>query len=104
MTEKKEKRGGKRPGAGRPALNKSKSLIALSAQAHSSLEYYSKELGINKSDLVNSLCILYLDKNNKDILHCPQCGKPLAFEAFLPVIGCDVECTCGYVTYIGEQG
>lgn len=104
MDEKKEKRGGKRAGAGRPSLNKSKSLLSLSKQACASLEYYAKELGINKSDLVNSLCIFYLGKENKDILHCPKCGKPLAFEALLPVIGCAVECTCGYVTYIGEQG
>lgn len=102
MSETKKTRGGKRHGAGRPSLNKTKSLISLSDQAFSSLEYYSKELGYNKSDLVDALCLLYLDKRNKDIMHCPQCGKPLVWEALLSVIECDIECECGYKTHIGE--
>ncbi|MFV0326127.1 MAG: hypothetical protein ACK5LF_17405 [Bacteroides xylanisolvens] len=101
MAEKEEKRGGKRPGAGRPSLKKTKRLISLSEQANSYLEYYSKELGINKSDIVNSLCVLYLDTNNKDIIHCSKCGKPLVWEPLVPMIECEVECKCGYKMHIG---
>lgn len=98
-----KKRGGKRPGAGRPALKKTKNLISLSEQANNSLEYYSKELGLNKSDIVNNLCILYLDTNNKDVIHCPKCGKPLVWEPLLPVLECEVECKCGHIILIGKN-
>lgn len=104
MAGKKGKSGGKRPGAGRPSLNYKgkKKLVQLSDQAANSLEYYSKELGISMSDIVDSLCVMYLDTSNKDITHCPKCKKPLVWEALVPMTEFDVECTCGYVAYIGE--
>ena len=103
MSETKGKRGGKRQGAGRPSLKKIKNLVSLSEQANSYLEHYSKELGLNKSDIVNKLCILYLDTTNKDIIHCPKCRKPLAWEPLLQVVECEIECACGNKIHIGED-
>lgn len=100
----KGKSGGKRSGAGRTSLKEkgNKKLLSISDEATKLLEFYSKELGYSMSDIVDALCILYLDKGNKDITHCPQCGKPLAWESLIPMIGCDVECKCGYEMHIGE--
>lgn len=98
----KGKSGGKRHGAGRSSLKEKRNqkLISLSNEAANQLEYYSKELGYSKSDIADALCLLYLDKRNSDITHCPQCGKPLVWESLLSVICCDVECQCGYTTRI----
>lgn len=101
----KGKSGGKRKGSGRTSIFKKETqkLIKMSDQSRSILKYYSENLGICESDIIESLCLLYLQKDNKDITHCPQCGKPLAWEAIISVMGCDVECECGYETYVGEK-
>ena len=100
----KGKSGGARSGAGRPSLKEknNKKLFSLSVEAIEKLDFYSKELGVSKSDIIDSLCLLYLDKQNKDILHCPECGKPLAWESLLAVVESEVECICGYSTHVGE--
>ena len=70
MSGVKGKSGGKRSGAGRSTL-KEKSIrksLLLSDQANTLLEQYSKELGVSRSDLVDALCIMYLNKDNKSIL------------------------------------
>lgn len=99
------KSGGKRVGSGRPSLKDktNKKLISLSNTALESLEYYSKELGLSKSDILDALCVFYLDKNNKDITHCPKCGKPLVWESLLTNTKCDVECVCGYIAHVGDS-
>lgn len=101
----KNKWGGKRAGAGRSSLKKktNKKMISLSDQALTALDYYSSHLKISRADIVDALCILYLHKGNKDIFHCPACGKPLAWESLLQVIGCIVTCECGYESHIGEN-
>lgn len=92
----KGKSGGARPGAGRKALKKkdSSKLIRLSKQSKLLLEFYSSSIGISQSDIVDTLCLLYLCKENKDIIHCPTCGNPIFFE---PVQGtgsgiCEIIC------------
>lgn len=104
MAGTKGKSGGKRAGSGRPSLKEkaNKKLIALSDQALEALEYYSKELGMSKSDILDNLCILYLDQHNKDITHCPKCGKPLVWESLVSMVDFDIECTCGHCMHIGE--
>lgn len=101
----KGKSGGKREGAGRTSIYKKESqkLIKISDQVKETLKYYSMSLGFSESDIIEALCLLYLQKDNMDITHCPQCGKPLAWEAIISVMGCDVECECGYETYVGEK-
>jgi hypothetical protein len=106
MDKIKDNRGGKRVAAGRPSLKKknNKKLIALSDQAVSALEYYSGRLGISMADVVDTLCVFYLDKSNSDILHCPKCGNPIAFMPLIHVVGCDAECViCGEKLYMGEE-
>lgn len=101
----KGKSGGKRSGAGRSSLKEKRNqkLISLSDEASNSLEYYSKKLGYTKSDIVDALCLLYLNKRNMDITHCPKCEKPLVWESLMTAIECDVECECGFKTHVGED-
>lgn len=101
----KGKSGGKRPGAGRSSLKEKRNqkLISLSDDAAARLEYYSKELGYSKSDIIDALCLLYLDRHNSDITHCPKCEKPLAWESLLSIVECDVECECGMCIHIGGE-
>ncbi|WP_147381239.1 hypothetical protein [Parabacteroides sp. AM08-6] len=101
----KNKSGGARPGAGRKTLKKkdSSKLIRLSKQGKFLLEFYSSSIGISQSDIVDTLCLLYLCKENKDITHCPTCGNPIFFE---PVQGtgsgiCEIICkNCNHTTEI----
>lgn len=74
--------------------------VTLSTQAFERLAFYSKHLGVEASEIVNDLIIMYLDRDNKDITHCPKCGKPLVWESIITVTGCEVKCECGYTTII----
>lgn len=78
----KGKSGGARPGAGRTSLSKrnDNKRIPVSNQIHDLLTQYSDGLGLSRSDIVESLCLLYLDKRNKDIDHCPKCESPVFFD------------------------
>ena len=101
----KGKSGGKRPGAGRKTLREKENtkLIRLSEKSKNLLEFYSSSIGISQSDIVDTLCLLYLGKENKDITHCLTCGNPIFFE---PVQGtgsgnCEVVCkNCNHTTEI----
>lgn len=101
----KGKSGGKREGAGRISLKKkeARTSISLSDSAAEALNKYSEELGISKSDIVDALCLLYLSNSNQDILHCPECGKPLAWDVFIQVVECEITCNCGYTTNIKDE-
>ena len=74
--------------------------VTLSPQAFERLAFYSKHLGVEASEIVNDLIIMYLDRDNKDITHCPKCGKPLVWESIITVTGCEVKCECGCTTII----
>lgn len=98
--------GGKRTGAGRKSVydKSEQKLIKLSAQTKKTLRYYSDSIGINESDLIEALCLLYLDKSNSDITHCPECGEPIFFDFVQGTIAGEIEitCQCGYGMKIGE--
>lgn len=104
MAGTKGKSGGDRPGSGRTSLKKKEKRVSvyISQSSETVLTEYTEQLGISKSDIVDALCLLYLSKSNKDILHCPKCGKPLVWDALLQAVEYDVECTCGYSAHIGD--
>ena len=93
----KGKSGGARQGAGRSSAYKKdgNKRVIISDEVYDLLSRYSEGLGLSRSDIVNALCLLYLDKHNKDIMHCQKCGKPILFEF---VQTCDsAECACGEI-------
>lgn len=101
----KKQRGGARKGTGPKNLRnkKNRKLIVLSDTALERLEFYAKSLGYSQSDIIDALCDNYLNRCNKDIDHCPQCGKPIAWEALITVMSCEVTCLdCGYVSFVGD--
>lgn len=110
MAGKKGKSGGARTGTGRTSMSKrnNNKRIPVSDQIHDLLTKYSIGLGLSRSDIVESLCLLYLDKHNKDIEHCSKCESPIFFDFVQgSVIGkVDVTCKdCNTVTTIetGEE-
>lgn len=105
MNMEKKQRGGARKGTGPKNLRnkKNRKLIVLSDSALERLELYAKNLGYSQSDIVDALCDNYLNHRNKDITHCPQCGKPIAWKAFLTVMSCEVTCPdCGHISLVGD--
>lgn len=99
--------GGARTGAGRTSLSKKNNnkRIPISDQIYDLLSEYSVGLGLSKSDIVESLCLLYLDRHNKDIEHCPKCSRPV-FWGFVQggPEKCEAKCQCGEIVEIdGEE-
>ena len=80
-----KKRGGARPGAGRPSLTQKNSAlhVKIAKQELETLGYFSKSMKINKSELINALISLYLSEDNKDIAFCSECGAPLILKPLL---------------------
>lgn len=72
------KRGGARPGAGRPTIAKKEvSLhVKVSKKEADILTFYSKAVGLNKSEIVNML----LSGLNHDVVCCSECHTPIAYR------------------------
>lgn len=92
-------RGGKRPNSGLKQLRPKELKITLkmSKKVNDTLNRYSESTGISKSDLVDAILSLQLHRENRDFIHCPGCGEPLAYAPIIPATGLtEFTCKCGH--------
>lgn len=94
-----EKRGGKREGAGRPTPeNPKKHTLSLlvTTRVDEALKEYAGT-AMSRNDLVNNVLFYYLSQGNNDFVHCPVCGKPVAFIPTVQAEGTvTFQCRCGH--------
>lgn len=92
-------RGGKRPNSGVKQIRVKELRVTLKMSQQSSdlLTRYSKGVGVSRSDLLDALIVMSLNKDNRDIIHCPKCHEPVAYSPIIPLSGeTEFTCKCGY--------